>query len=194
MASPIDLWSKLMVALRFMDQEATTRYADQACEWPSGLRQYHQHYRSVYGGRDGCEVSWAHRLAQLLGTQGAVVHSRRAMCTYPLYALLPGKKSQHVDLKIQVGRDEWLWLEIKGSWPVCFRMDSLGKKEQYVWSRFESYLLEDALEDFHRLERLHSCDAASVGVLIIGFDTDLKPAGQLCCETRRQTHGALAAQ
>src|SRR4051794_31323639 len=57
-------------ALRRMDEEAITEYTTVNGTFIAGLRQYHRHYNTVYGGSLGCEPSWSQRLAAILCDQG----------------------------------------------------------------------------------------------------------------------------
>jgi hypothetical protein len=79
------------------------------------------------------------------------------------------KTRQLVDLRIQLPDDSYFWLEIKGSWPVCFSGTPPGVP--YVWSRYRSYLLEDTFDDLQKLSALRPPDAHHLGLMLIGFDT-----------------------
>jgi hypothetical protein len=168
-ASGQNLATALAQSLRAMDAEATTKYPDSevaGATWTAGLRQYHQHYNAVHGSGYGCEPSWSQRLCELLNAAGV---RAEAEVQFPKYALPPGKKKQSCDLRVHTS-DGPLWIEIKGSWPVCFRALPGGGVEDYLWSTYRKHLGTTA-EDFLKLDRLHRPDAARLGVLLVGFDT-----------------------
>jgi hypothetical protein len=168
--SPQNLFHSLSALLKEMDREAITKYSENGHSWPSGLRQYHGHYRQIYGGKDGCEVAWARRLAMLLPEHGL---DALPSFKYPPSSLLPGSARQWVDLRITLPDERYLWLEIKGSWPVCFKTGESGQASPYTFGRFSSYLLDETIKDFYKLSRLQPPDAHELGVLLIGFDTPL---------------------
>jgi len=150
----------ITLMLRQMDDEGVTTFLADGRQWPSGLRQYHQHFRIVAGGKMGCEVAWAARLAELMCSRGIVT---QANYPYPGYALQSGKRKQFVDLRIALKSNELLWLEIKGSWPVCFKNDGTGGQSPYIFSRYKSYLLDDTAQDIEKLAALRVPDAHRIG-------------------------------
>ena len=164
---PIEI--ALTDALRIMDAEATTSYADSAVAgvtWSAGLRQYHRHYNALHRSGYGCEPSWSQRLCELLSAGGIRAY---AEVPFPAYALPPGKKRQRCDLRVHLDAGP-MWLEIKGAWPVCFRVLPGGDVEDYVWRTYRKHLGTTA-DDFAKLNRLRSPDAARIGVLLVGFDS-----------------------
>lgn len=149
--------------LKQMDDEATSRWQYKDGHWyPSGLRQYHGHYNAIYGTKVSCEKAWPRRMAVLLNESGVPTDFE---VPYPTSALLD-KTRQSCDLRHCAG-SRTHWTELKGSWPVWF--DAQGREK--LWHRFRSYLMEETLQDFMRLERLIPNHATDISVVLIGFDS-----------------------
>ena len=165
-----DVWQWLCRFLRQMDEEAVTQYEEGGRMWTAGLRQYHRHFQPLRGSKVRCEVAWAKRLIELFSGQGISVDE----APYPAYAVPTAKKRQWTDLRIRLSHDEYFWLEVKGSWPVCFDADADGQVTPYVFGRYRSFLLDDTRADFGKLSALKPPEAHHIGILLIGFDNPLR--------------------
>jgi hypothetical protein len=159
--TPKDLYNAICRHLKTMDLEATTRfpYRD-GHEWPSGLRQYHEHYRTIAGGGRACEPSWSQRLAQLLQSR---FPGTRAEVPCP-------RTGGFCDLVVPMPGSGQVRIEIKGAWPIEFAMGSDNRPYPKPNRSFKKHLHASTREDFDKLLSLHTCDAAAVGVLLVGFD------------------------
>ena len=157
-----------------MDAEATSTFVEAGRSWPTGLRQYHHHWRRINGGKRRCEEAWSQRIGQLLVEGGLVAQAEgRQRNGYPPYALPPGKRWQKCDLRVSLASTLDLWLEVKGAWPVVFDAGTGGGMLPRVWSRHQSYFLDETIEDLRKLGRLRLPDASTIGLLLISFDHEL---------------------
>jgi len=154
------LFKRMGEGLQAMDQEATTRFQADGHEWPSGLRQYHEHHRALTGSRRTCEPSWSQRLAELLQANfpGTVAEVR-----YPA-------SSQSCDLTVWAPEFGWVYVEVKGAWAVNFWMAPDGPRAKPNPS-YNPHL-HRAFDDFDKVRSLQKGAAAAVGVLLVGFDLD----------------------
>jgi len=164
------LWRILNKCLIEMDGEADTQYSYKGHFFTAGLRQYQEHYKTIESKNIGCEPAWSQRLAKLLTDSGWLTFSEKS---YPNYALSGDKKRQYCDLVVMIDNDKPFWIEIKGSWPVCFEVEDLGVRP-YIFNKYTSYLTQNTALDFNKIKQLKLPSAAHVGVLLIVFETPLQ--------------------
>ena len=148
--------------LRRMDCEATTIVKGA----PTGLNWY-----GGYAGNRQTEPQWSRRLVELLRADGL---DAKRECRYP------GLPRARCDVVIDLGAGETLWLEIKGAWKEYWRQQG----NEWIYRSYLLHPLVAGLDktkthtaplDLKKLETLTRRDAAYVGMLLVGFDSDTAP-------------------
>jgi hypothetical protein len=170
MASAPDLCTALhqalVLALRRMDAEADGLYP--STEAPgalarAGLRRYHEHYNRIHQKELDCETAWCRDLARLLRDQRLEArpeaHGRTAGVA--------------VELPLGDGDALTVWVAVRGAWTVGFRATE-GGMEPYVPAA-EDDCLASARDTLAELAAEPPADARHVGLLLVGFDSPLRP-------------------
>jgi hypothetical protein len=148
--------------LRQMDAEAVPTAAGA----PTGLNWYGGHIDTRQ-----TEPAWSKRLVELLRKEGFTADCE---CRYD-------KDSRdRCDVVINLPEKGKFWIELKGAWKEYWRL----KKNDFIYRSYLLHPLVAGLDeskshtvplDIKKLERLPRTEAAFVGVLLIGFDSDEAP-------------------
>lgn len=149
--------------LQRIDAEATTVKNGA----PTGLNWYGGHV-----GTRQTEPQWSKRIVELLRAEGFTAECE---CSYG------AGTRERCDVVITLPEIGKLWIEVKGAWKEYWR--EIGKSDLL----YRSYLLHPLVAgldktkthtvplDLEKLARLSQTDAAYVGMLLVGFDSDAAP-------------------
>ena len=144
-------------ALRGMDEEASSIVDG----YPTGLNWY----GGYVGKKKGTEFAWCRRLKEYLKEQSWRVREKEEH--YPV------NPSNRCDLVVDLPDNKPFWIEIKGAWKEW------GRQKKSYENIYKSHLGLDnkkennAAHDLVRLNTLQLRDASAVGLLLIGFDSEM---------------------
>lgn len=153
-ANPQLLFDRLVAELRAMDSEALP-----VNDTPTGLNWYGRWARRDLK-RPHTEVEWTRALAARLGCQREVRY--------------PADPQNRCDLVV-----DKCWIEVKGLWPAYW--EAMGQRaiyEAYLFDPLKPYpslaKSHTAARDIVKISRISSEVAHTVGLVLVGFDSDSK--------------------